>query len=733
VTFVVPPPNAFYTDTVDAAFGFTRDDDPATYVWTDITKYVRGGITITKAKPDATSTADPTHIQLTLDNTDGRFTKGNPLSPYWPNVVRGVPIRVRRAWKNSTTSYERAVGFVAGWPQDPQAGLLNVLTQIDAYGRLRWLRRDNTPVGSALFHTLSRSSPTAYWPLEDGSDATGAGSLVSGVRPMRVSGSVAFGQSGVGGTAAYVDLNGGGSLSSSLSGGTATDHWGVLAGFEIQDTTPTRSAFPLFWSTSSGVACLLLFSFLGAGTGTALEVNIAGPGIVAGSGYLLSSFYDPLTWQPGTFHTVISYTYTISAGVFNMGFIIDGVDTGTIFSGSGDVTANPGALRRFVVNPGASEFALFSALFDPSVVSQAQGVAHVAAWQPFNPATTVTIGDASDGYNGESATTRIARLGAQNSIPVVTSAGTLGAPQPLGPQPVGSLGDILDAAADADCGLLHDGGALGGLYYASPGARYNAATQLTVAYPLGQISDGLAGTDDDQQLTNDVTISRTGGSSGRWTNTTSTAIEGQIGTGDTLNLHDDQQPDKVAQLRANLSSFDAMRVPFLPIDLRRNPELAEKVTGLTLPAYIAVNSVPSPFPPFSIDQFAEGWTETLDVDTWRIVFNCAPAAPWRVGVLDDATNPLRWDADSLLVNAGVSATATSVGLKTTAGPLVTTSGADFPVLIYAPNTGEVMRLTNCTGASSPQTGTIVRAVNGVAKALATNDPIVLYRPPTLAL
>lgn len=80
---------------VDVAFGYSITS--ASPVWTDITRYadLGVGISITRGASNEVSETEPGQAGLTLDNSDGRFTPGRSASPYYPNVKKNVPIRVR--------------------------------------------------------------------------------------------------------------------------------------------------------------------------------------------------------------------------------------------------------------------------------------------------------------------------------------------------------------------------------------------------------------------------------------------------------------------------------------------------------------------------------------------------------------------------------------------------------------------------------------------------------------
>lgn len=79
----------------EVAFGYTVT--AALPVWTTITEYVDmvSGISITRGASDELSDTQPGTMSLTLDNEGGRFTPNRSGSPYYPNVKRNVPIRLR--------------------------------------------------------------------------------------------------------------------------------------------------------------------------------------------------------------------------------------------------------------------------------------------------------------------------------------------------------------------------------------------------------------------------------------------------------------------------------------------------------------------------------------------------------------------------------------------------------------------------------------------------------------
>ena len=133
-TTVYPPyqPNPdFPVVKVEAGFG-TIPGDPtqAPPQWTDITNRViapagQSFIKSVAGRQYELAQAEAGTLEIWLDNHDGAFTPGNTASPFSPNVVLGVPLRVT-AWWNGVW-YPAAYGYCERWPQEwpdlPQWGI----------------------------------------------------------------------------------------------------------------------------------------------------------------------------------------------------------------------------------------------------------------------------------------------------------------------------------------------------------------------------------------------------------------------------------------------------------------------------------------------------------------------------------------------------------------------------------------------------------------------------------
>lgn len=96
---------------VEAAFGYEPFE--VTPSWTDISKYVHRVVIRRGAQSTPLPRTVAGQCMLTLNNDDDRFDPNNGSSPYDPDVVLSVPIRVRATW--DSTTYPLYYGFASTW------------------------------------------------------------------------------------------------------------------------------------------------------------------------------------------------------------------------------------------------------------------------------------------------------------------------------------------------------------------------------------------------------------------------------------------------------------------------------------------------------------------------------------------------------------------------------------------------------------------------------------------
>jgi hypothetical protein len=196
----------------------------------------------------------------------------------------------------------------------------------------------------------------------------------------------------------------------------------------------------------------------------------------------------------------------------------------------------------------------------------------------------------------------------------------------------------------------------------------------------------------------------------------------------TLNLQADAQLPDMAGWRLHLGTVDEARYPVLGLDLARSvftadATLARAAEDLEVGDRLTVANPPAWLPPDDISQLAQGFTETMGNFTHRIDVNCAPSSPYDMaGVYDDDQS--RYTSDGSTLAEDLTSGETAVDVATPAGPLWSDADGDFDIRVG----GEVMTVTAISGASSPQTFTCARSVNGVTKTHSTGAAVELDRP-----
>lgn len=144
------------------------DADP---VWVDISVYVLmvgsgQAVSISRGRQTELAQADPSRLSVVLNNSDDRFTPGNPTSPYVAWWKQGRRIR----WREKLGPW--VFDLVDGYLQLPEvviqvAGKDQILT-VSAVDRLARLDQPGTEFVSALGeYILSTADLVGYWPLTD--------------------------------------------------------------------------------------------------------------------------------------------------------------------------------------------------------------------------------------------------------------------------------------------------------------------------------------------------------------------------------------------------------------------------------------------------------------------------------------------------------------------------------------------------------------------------------------
>ncbi|MGA5264268.1 hypothetical protein ACPCI0_29110 [Streptomyces griseoincarnatus] len=356
-----------------------------------------------------------------------------------------------------------------------------------------------------------------------------------------------------------------------------------------------------------------------------------------------------------------------------------------------------------------------------------------------------------DAFNGEAAGDRVERLAAEqglkflavgghaaNKSTTVMSNGLNG--ERMGRQDAQAFVSALEQCAASDMGMLVEPREFFGIGYRTRQSLYNQPAVLTLDYANAELSGELRPEFDDLKLRNHVTVSRAGGSSFTYEETTGargTAAIGEYPDAVTLSLEEDAQTRNAAGWSVRLGTVNEYRFPSVNLEMA-NPRIAadnDLILGLLrldVGSRIVVENPPEWLPPEQIDQIVVGYREVKDQFEHRFVVYTVPAAPYRVGVV--GVNTPRVNTAGCTLAEDLDTTETSVDVVTAAGSFRWVDSAtypdDFPFDVVIG--GERMTVTACSGTTASQTFTVTRSVNGVVKTHTTGESVSLAEPTFVA-
>ena len=701
-----PPLSAFPQVPLDISVAIWVDAS-----WVDITPYAYGGdraiISIERGQSSEGGQVDPARLEMELNNRDGQFSPRNPVSWLYGKIGRNTPIRV------AIGADVRFVGEVTAWPQRWDRSGADVWVPIEAAGILQRLGQGAIPIHSTMFRAMTTLDPLpeAYWPCEDGTSSTSIASA-SPAGPMTLRGP---------GTPDF-ETNSNFVCSAPLPTFSQTEWTGIVP---FYTATGTIQVLFLLQVPSGGALdaegiCLIRTS------GSAHEWRLL---YEAGAG-------GDFTMQAYDADGVQLFTQT-------SGFDIDGdliLVAIRLVEIAGDVEWTLQTLEVGQTAPTQLSNTLASETIGrATVVVMNAGADHtdVTAGHVSAHSEELNIVDLADvltAHAGETAGTRLERLCDQESVSF-RAVGDLTATAAMGPQLPLTLLDLLRECEAADGGVLYEPRDELGLAYRTREALCALPATLTLDYASADLSS-IEPTDDDQLTRNDITVKRDEGSSARAVQDTGPlsiqAPPDGVGLYDeevTLNLENDLTLEDRAGWLLHLGTVDEARYPVLGVDLARanfigaNADKGATVRQLDIGDRLVVENPPAWIPPEDISQLAMGFTETLANFTHTIEVNCVPETPWgEAGHYDDGV--ARYTSDGSTLAAEVAAGVTTLSVATASGPLWAHDDGDFDLLV----SGERMTVTAVSGASSPQSFTVTRAVNGIAKALSAGATVELFHP-----
>lgn len=616
----------------------------------------------------------------------------------------------------------RFVGELSSLPQAWDITGKDVYVPVTASGPIRRLTQGASPLDSPMYRNFNQYTPAGYWPLEDSAGSTQASTPVSSALPA-IATAVTFGATptGLPGASAVAQFQDATSrLQFTLPRVTSTGTISWVFYVRVPSTLPGSAAVIATLLTSGTAAQVRVGLSATTWDTTFLDSN----GAVLATSSVANGSINPSTGWVG-------YNLLLQTSGSDMTYSIRWDAIQAFGGGVGPVTIS-GA--RVGVPTGGYTGSSNDASFYTAQTSQ---------WF-FSTSSLDLSSDAfrkaSSAWAGETAAARLARLAQEQSQPIEIT-GMAADSEPMGYQLIDTFMANVYDCAETDGGILGECRDLLALSYRTRTALENR-TDVTLDYSQSHFSDVPLPTEDDQAFTNDVTVSRAGGSSARAQRTDGpTSVSdppagvGRYRTAITRNAYTDDRLPSIAGWNMIVGSWDDARYPLLPIGMHR-PEiqnsatLAGQIMQLNLGDTAILANLPSWLPPDSVPELIQGYTETLDKFLWSISYNATPAGPYAVPILGSDVSEPRADATSHTLGGSMDTTATSATFTTPADSAVWVDSTNYPAEFPIPVKigGEVMSVTAITGTTSPQTATVIRSVNGVVKTHSSGEFVRLATP-----
>lgn len=597
------------------------------------------------------------------------------------------------------------MGFVPDWaPKWDKSGNDSTLTLSPA-GPIRRLNQGEDPIESPLRRQLPGYDPGGYWPLEDSSGSTAAGSAMPGGKPAKVT-DMTFGDDDApAGALSSMKIN---SVSSAGRGYTTADtgsDFAAMVLFKLA-ATPVGEAVLIEWQCSAGTLRRWIIYF--NSTGYVLRVYDSDGNLDHTNATLYGSGAGPGEWvaiQLETLQNGANCEYDL---------IWHAIESETFYVMSGTINANTtGRMSGWQIY-GSAE--LTDARFS-----------HIWQGPESLPFVTDTFHKVANGYAGETASARMLRLMQEEGLILnFPTADT----EAMDRQTSMRFPELIREAEAADGGLLIERGPA--YVYLPRAIRYNPSVTLALDWAGGDLAEAPAPADDDQRLFTRWKVKRKFGSEAVYTNEAMALKRGQITNSKEINIADDDRVELHAAWATALTTVDAMRWPVIELDLVAHPELIPFFLTCRIGSRVTIANPKSQVAGVAIDVIIEGIKQSIGRHRWKVTLACSPAQVWEVGVWDDGVS--KWGAatTTLAADRDESQTAwsiTSVNIEdvwstTASGYLWDLAGEHVEVQSVAAHTG--------TG-PYVQAVTVARAQNGISKAQTAGTPVKLARRTRWAL
>lgn len=683
--------------------------------------------------------------------TPSTLTSTNSTGGVWLNaaflVVPGQQLRFRyakdaagaagadAAWIDDVTFIDAHIsGEAANWQPDQNeafvAGTPSTRglrwTDLNAAGVLRRIGQWSDPLASPMYQQITGygSALTGYWPGESEGQVSSA---VSGVAAATTRGTVSYGNSDApGGSEPLIQLGSDGTIIGRFRKASGSAGWQVVWSAHLNQVAASRQNIFTF-TTSNGYVWAIdadatNYYFTCTNSEGVLLLNAA------------SSFGSANANVSTNFVTFRMYG-SISGGTVTFAPAWYGANDLTEWGTSYTFAGNMGYVTTFRVTGNA--------------VTANMRIGHIYGTEGTTPdAFAGTAKPAINGFPGETVENRFKRLCAQKGITTQVT-GTTGLTLPMGPQKSDVFQDLLKEMVATDACLIVDTRWQRSLTLRTRQSMYQQTPRLTLT--RSQCIAPLSKAIDDKGSWNTVTATSRDGRTD-----VAQLVAGAMSTQnppDGIGLYERKiegnwsaayRLSNISGWWLQLGTLTEPRYSSVSLDLDGAAAAIELDASLVDPGDVIVLSDvrPDPLPLLVI-----GIDQTQDTRRHRILtFTCIPAT------VHQAMN--LWNAASMRYDAATTTMASAVAAGVTALPITSTNVRDAwvnpttvdPRPVAAGGTygqydliiaGERVTVTAATAPAGAgpitQTLTVVRAVNGVTKALPAGAAVQLYAPTRWAL
>lgn len=619
---------------IEIAFNAGYATDSASRTWTDVSQYVEAEsqIQITHGRQDEFATAEANKLTVTLDNSDGRFTPGYASGAYYPNVKIGRPIRVTATVGG--VDYVRFVGYIDEWPVDWPGSSNYATSTITAASRIARLGLD-LPLRALIVEELLAQQPDNYWTLGEGEGAT-EGLDEFGDYPLK-----------------------------SPAGRTAPTFGGELS---LREDSTTGATF----STTGTPFLTGEFSPAVDNDGHDMFIECFTFGPLDSTGYIFKLTGDREFSGP-------TGIYQLRVGIQATNAIKMHLDDGngneilSVWTATLDPTKPHHVHARLHANGVNTQITLIVSTFidfdagfqieewSTSVPTRGLGIFDSIS-VGFN--TNETIGHVvafNENFDSDEWSRRLftGLVGIRSDDPfagdrILLYAGYANVPASeidVTDATSAEYSDVIDAldingmlAIDAmrrveatEGGVLFD--SLDNiLTYRGRAIRYNPMPAFTINAAQHQLESGVTPQLDRSTLINDVTATGNDSVTAHLEDDSSIAAYGVVRDSIELLYRNADSVYQAAAWRLALYKEPQTRVPNAGTDLiAMSTATQAQILSAEIGDVVSITNLPSQAPSSTLNQFIEGWTETIGFASYDFEFNVSPTTGYQVWVLQDAT------------------------------------------------------------------------------------------------